>query len=107
VMEKTSAPTQRCLDRFNDSSVMRKSIFLFICAIAGASALRWRFAQICRGASLIIFPSASSIESSPRTVRSCFNEICLVPAATCFFVHPYKRNAYRLRSPIAAGFCAI
>src|ERR1700680_700572 len=68
----------------------------------------WRkFAQTAKGASWMIFPSASFTDSSPSTFRSCSKEIRLVPSVTYFFAQLYRRREYWLRSPILAGFSAI
>ena len=52
------------------------------------------------------FPSASSTDSSPRTLRSCSNEMHFVPTETYFFAQLYSRIEYWLRSPILSSFSA-
>ena len=52
------------------------------------------------------FPSASFTESSPRTLRSCSNEMHFVPTETYFFAQLYSRSDYWLRIPILPGFSA-
>jgi hypothetical protein len=64
---------------------MCKSVLALISLMAVSKPLWRRFAQTGKGASLIIFPVASRIDSRPSTLRSCCKEMRLVPTLTYRF----------------------
>jgi hypothetical protein len=73
-----NAVTRRCLDRSSDSSSIFRSFVRLISAIATSKA-RWRkLAQSDKGASWMIFPSASLTDANPSTFRRSSNEMRLI-----------------------------
>src|SRR5262245_51032183 len=62
LMAKINAFTCRWAPRSSDSTVMFKSVFLLISAMATSNAVCRRLAQTGKGAYLMIFPEASLID---------------------------------------------